>query len=284
VSTRSEVVVPEQSTLDHPVPPDDATRPDPAFWGEERRRRARVRVPRPAASGVGLFRERFDEWRSDARMGVALLVVVAVIAGIFWYRIGVGGGDDAPSARAVRSTATSTASDSVPSGSSGDSTSPTTTAGTGHSGGHALVVHVAGAVTHPGVVELPSGARVIDAIEAAGGGLADADLDRLNLAAKLADGQRVLVAHVGELTAPDTLSGGTGGDAGSGTASSDGLVNLNSATQAEIEALPGIGPVLAGSIIDERTRRGGFRSINELRDVRGIGEKRFADLRDKVTV
>jgi competence protein ComEA len=275
--------VPEHSTLDHPVPPPvppgDATRPDPAFWGEERQRRTRIRVPRPAAGGVGLLRERFDEWRSDARMGVALLVVVAVIAGIFWYRIGVGGGDDAPSARAVRSTATTVSTDSTAQGST-----PATAAGTGHAGTHALVVHVAGAVTHPGVVELPSGARVIDAIEAAGGGLSDADLDRLNLAAKLVDGQRVLVVRVGELAVSDASPTGAGGDAGSGTESPGGLVNINTATQADLEDLPGLGPSLAGAIIDERTRRGGFRSVNELRDVRGIGEKRFADLRDKVTV
>ena len=61
-------------------------------------------------------------------------------------------------------------------------------------------------------------------------------------------------------------------------------MNINTATQAALEELPGLGPSLAGAIIDERTRRGGFRSVNELRDVRGIGEKRFADLRDKVTV
>ena len=193
--------MPEPSTQDRTVRPDVATRPDPAFWGEERPRRPRIRVPRPTAGGVGALRERFDEWRSDARMGVALLIVVAVVAGIFWYRIGVGGGDDAPPARAVRSTATTTASGSNVATTAPPDSSGATTAGTEKSGAHALVVHVAGAVTHPGVVELPAGARVIDAIEAAGGGLPDADLDRLNLAAKLVDGQRVLVVRVGELAA-----------------------------------------------------------------------------------
>lgn len=267
--------MPEPSTLDHRSPPSGSTRPDPAFWGEQRPRR--TRVPRPAAAGVGVLRERFDEWRSDARMGVAILIVVAVVAGILWYRIGVGGGDDAPAAGVVRSTATTTASGTAP-----PRASDTPTTDKASSGGHALVVHVAGAVSHPGVVELPSGSRVIDAIEAAGGGLADADLDRLNLAAKLADGQRVLVVHVGEVAVPDATGGGS--DAGSGTEAAGGLVNLNTATQAELEELPGLGPSLAGAIIDERTRRGGFQSINELRDVRGIGEKRFADLREKVTV
>jgi len=75
-----------------------------------------------------------------------------------------------------------------------------------------------------------------------------------------------------------------GSSSGGGSGDPSGLVNLNSATQAELEALPGIGPSLAGSIVTERERRGGFRSVNELRDVRGIGEKRFADLKDKVTI
>ena len=144
-------------------------------------------------------------------------------------------------------------------------------------------MHVAGAVAKPGVYDLAGGARVIDAIEAAGGGAPDADLNRLNLAAKVADGQRVLVQRVGEAAPAGSASAG-GSGSGGGSADPSGLVNLNSATQAELEALPGIGPSLAGSIITERERRGGFRSVNELRDVRGIGEKRFADLKDKVTI
>jgi len=131
------------------------------------------------------------------------------------------------------------------------------------------------------VVELAAGARVIDAVEAAGGAIAEADLDRLNLAAKLADGQRVLVQRVGDPPAP-----ATGGDAASPSADTGtpGLVNVNTATSAQLEELPGIGPALAAAIINERERRGGFRSVQELRDVRGIGEKRFADLADLVTV
>ena len=143
-------------------------------------------------------------------------------------------------------------------------------------------MHVAGAVAKPGVYDLGAGARVIDAIEAAGGGAPDADLNRLNLAAKVADGQRVLVAArgrsgAGRVGVAQSASGG-------GSADPLGLVSLNSATQVELEALPGIGPTLAEAIITERERRGGFRSVNELRDVRGIGEKRFADLKDKVTI
>jgi competence protein ComEA len=129
------------------------------------------------------------------------------------------------------------------------------------------------------VVELPVGSRVIDAIEAAGGGTLIADFDQLNLAAKLTDGERVLVPKLGQ-----TLSTATGLTGSSTDPAVAGPINLNTATAAELETLPGIGPALAAAIIDERERRGGFRSVNELRDVRGIGEKRFTELRDHVTV
>ena len=137
------------------------------------------------------------------------------------------------------------------------------------------------------MVELGAGTRVVDAVEAVGGAHADADLNRLNLAAKLADGQRVYVPKVGEAD-PGVLGGG-GDPAATGTATVDGApvvgkLNLNTATQAQLEALPGIGPTYAQSILAERQRRGGFTSVNELRGVRGIGDKRFAELAPLVTV
>jgi competence protein ComEA len=249
--------------------------PDPAFWGDDAQPR---RVPRPAA--VGAIADRLALWRGDPRAGIALIAAVAVIAGVVWYRVGVGG-DDAP----ARSSRTPPAS-AVPASASGAAhpeagTETSSTGSTGKGAGGDVVVHVAGAVSRPGVVTLVACARVIDAVEAAGGGAADADLDRLNLAAKLVDGQRVLVQRVGEPAAPP-VAGDTPIDPGSGEGG--GLINLNVATQAQLEELPGIGPALASAIIAERDRRGGFRSINELRDVRGIGEQRFADLRDRVTV
>jgi competence protein ComEA len=150
----------------------------------------------------------------------------------------------------------------------------------GKRAGSTVVVHVAGAVVTPGVVTLTAGSRVIDAVEAAGGALPNADLDRLNLAAKLVDGQRVLVQHVGDPPAaadPSTPADGA-------AASRNGPLDLNAASEADLDQLPGIGPSLAQAIIAERTRRGGFRSLNELREVRGIGERRFADLKSLVTV
>ena len=142
-------------------------------------------------------------------------------------------------------------------------------------------MQIAGSVVHPGVVRVRAGARVIDAIEAAGGGLPGADLDRLNLAAKVIDGQRIAVALVGAPTPIQDPSGAIGTEA-DGTLT--GPINLNTATQSQLEELPGIGPSLAGAILAEREKRGGFKSVGELQDVRGIGELRFADIKDLVSV
>jgi competence protein ComEA len=230
--------------------------------------------------------DRCRDWRHDARFGVVVLVGVALVAGVIWYRIGVGGasaGESDAAPAAVSTTAPSTTLvDPTP-------TDPAATA-TGAKGQAAkIAVHVAGAVNHPGVVELKAGARVIDAVEAVGGALADGDLDRLNLAAKVTDGQRVYVAKVGQADPGALGSSGTAADgdpASDGTSgvATGGKVDLNTATQAQLEELPGIGPTYAQSIIAERQRRGGFTSVNDLRSVRGIGDKRFAELAPLVTV
>jgi competence protein ComEA len=260
--------------------------PETEFWRPpDRRGQSPEFPPRPNEWGGPLerFVDRVRELRGDPRVGVAALVVVALAAGFIWYRLGAG--DSASSSTTRRPPATSARTTTAP---AADAPAAGSSAANGGSSGATkkgarVTVHVAGAVAKPGVYDLAGGARVIDAIEAAGGGAPDADLNRLNLAAKVADGQRVLVQRVGE-AAPAGSAPAGGGGSGGGSADASGLVNLNSATQAELEALPGIGPSLAGSIITERERRGGFRSVNELRDVRGIGEKRFADLKDKVTI
>ncbi len=257
---------------------------DTRFRDEPRRRRddapARSRrEQRPVALADGPLTRLLDrvrDWRTDARLGVVVLVVVAVMAGVVWYRIGVGGagaGEPASTFRAATTTVVSAANPADP---------PSTTA-TGSPA--TIAVHVAGAVTHPGVVDLHAGARVIDAIEAVGGALADGDLDRLNLAARVTDGQRVYVAKAGQAD-PGVIgdTGGAGGTGAGGTAAPGAKVNLNTASQAQLEELPGIGPTYAQSIIAERQRRGGFTSVNDLRSVRGIGDKRFAELAPLVTV
>ena len=257
----------------------DRDAPDTGFWRPSVRPGQPPELPpRPNEWGSPLERlvDRVRELRGDPRVGIAALLVVALAAGLIWYRLGAGDGGE-PSTTRRAPTSTTPAADSTGAGSS--ATSGSSSGATKK--GERATVHVAGAVTKPGVYDLDAGARVIDAIEAAGGGAPDADLNRLNLAAKVADGQRVLVQRVGEAAQAGSSSpGGSGG----GSADPSGLVSLNSATQAELEALPGIGPTLAEAIITERERRGGFRSVNELRDVRGIGEKRFADLKDKVTI
>lgn len=138
-----------------------------------------------------------------------------------------------------------------------------------------LYVHVGGAVRHPGLYHVAAGSRVFDAVRSAGGPLEDADLDGLNLAAKLKDGDKVLVPKQGS-------PGEEGGPAGSQGASS--LVNLNTATVADLDTLPGIGPALAQRIIDYRSKVGGFRTVDELDNVSGIGPARLDELRSLVTV
>jgi competence protein ComEA len=140
-----------------------------------------------------------------------------------------------------------------------------------------IVVAVQGRVRHPGLVRLPAGARVQDAIEAAGGAVPGTDLSFVNLARRLVDGELLVIG----VTPPPgvDLNGGAGTAATAG-----GRVNLNTATLAELDGLPGIGPSLAQHIIDYRTAHGGFHSVNELRQVEGIGDAKFAQLKDRVTV
>jgi competence protein ComEA len=255
--------------------------PDAEFWRPPARPGQPPGFPpRPTEWGSPLerFVDRVRELRGDPRVGIAALVVVAIAAGFIWYRLGAADSGEASTTRRAPTTTAPTSGSAA----AGSSTANGSSSG-GTKKGERVTVHVAGAVAKPGVYDLDAAARVSDAIEAAGGGAPDADLNRLNLAAKVADGQRVLVQRVGEAAPAGSVSPGGSGSAG-GSADPSGLVSLNSATQAELEALPGIGPSLAGAIITERERRGGFRSVNELRDVRGIGEKRFADLKDKVTI
>lgn len=143
-----------------------------------------------------------------------------------------------------------------------------------------VVVHVAGAVARPGVHELPAGARVVDAVDAAGGLTPDADGARVNLAAPLNDGERVYVPRMGE-AAPPPVAGDT---SASGSTTSTGPVDLNSADEAALDALPGIGPATAAAIIEHRNRIGRFTSVDQLLDVRGIGEAKLEQLRPLVRV
>jgi len=168
-----------------------------------------------------------------------------------------------------------------------------------------IVIDVAGRVQRPGVYRLPIGARVDDAIRAAGGPKVGVDLSRINLARRLVDGEQVAVAVVGDSTASgaDATAGAdgaattgganTGGantsgantsGANTGGANTGGLLDLNRATAAQLDALPGVGPVLAKRIIDFRLAHQRFDAVEQLRGVSGIGDAKFADLKAMVTV
>jgi competence protein ComEA len=140
-----------------------------------------------------------------------------------------------------------------------------------------VVVAVAGKVRSPGLVRLPSGSRVDDAVRAAGGPLDESSLGLLNLARVLVDGEQVLVG-VDPPPGAEAPAAGGAGPAGSG------LLDLNTASATDLDALPGIGPVLAERIVEWRTANGPFASVDQLREVSGIGEAKFQDLRAKVTV
>lgn len=144
-------------------------------------------------------------------------------------------------------------------------------------------VHAAGAVVQPGLYRLAPGARVADLLDAAGGPRADADLDRVNLAALLQDGERVFVPVAGQEVPP--VAGGQPAGLSDGAAGTpDVPLDLNSATLDQLDTLPGVGPATGQAILDERERRGGFRSVEDLLEVRGIGEAKLAGLRDLVRV
>ncbi|MEU1850119.1 ComEA family DNA-binding protein [Streptomyces sp. NPDC019990] len=147
-----------------------------------------------------------------------------------------------------------------------------------------IVVDVGGKVREPGVHRLPAGSRVTDALRAAGGVKPGTNTDGLNRARFLVDGEQVIVggpAPAGGAGASGTAPGGAAAGPAGGAAPA-APVSLNTATADQLDTLPGVGPVLAQHIIDYRTRHGGFRSVDELREVNGIGDRRFADLRNLV--
>lgn len=210
-------------------------------------------------------------WRSDrldpggpgARALVAVAVVaVLLVAGWLWLSrpqpqpISM----TSPAAAAPRLTTEGAAPSAM--------SSPTT-----------VVVQVAGKVRHPGVVTLPAGSRVTDAITAAGGLVPGADTGTLNLARRVTDGEQILVAVPGAPAPPAPAAGPAGAAPTPGAP-----LDLNSATLEQLQELPGLGPVFAQRIIDYRTQHGGFRTVQELRQISGIGTHRFAQLQPLVRV
>ena len=200
----------------------------------------------------------FDPGRRGLRGLVAVGVVVALVAAYLAWRA-------QPHAEPVQAppSATRTAATGLP--------SPAASV---------IVVAVQGKVAHPGLVRLPAGSRVADAIAAAGGALPGVDLSLVNLARKLSDGELVVIG----LPQPDQGAAGAAQGPGGGDPRTGLKVNLNTASLTALESLPGIGPALAQHIVDYRTQHGDFHSVEDLRQVSGIGDAKFAAVKDLVTV
>ena len=219
----------------------------------------------PAGLGRHRAPDRTARWNPGLRGGrslwIAALVAAVAVAGWTWAH--------RPQVEPVPADPVQAATDSPAAPAVGEVAETSST----------VVVSVVGLVARPGLVTLPSGARVAAAIKAAGGLLPDADPASVNLAAVVADGQQIAVG------VPGTSGSAPGGSATASSASgAGGLVDLNAAGAADLDALPGIGPVLAQRIVDYRTRNGPFTSVDQLDDVPGIGPAIFAQLTSLVTV
>ncbi|MDX3060228.1 ComEA family DNA-binding protein [Streptomyces sp. NE06-03E] len=245
-----------------------------------------VRTPWWREAGPAL-RDRLPLWvqlrcglepRALAALAVVLVGAAVFAATHFWSARPepVRAPDRVTEAAAAQESGAGSPSAQVP----GATPGPAAGSSAGAAPGGQIVVDVSGKVRRPGIQHLPAGSRVEDALRAAGGAREGADLTTLNRARVLTDGEQVAVGLPGAPPPP----GGTGaGGAVAGQAGPGAPVSLGTATAEQLETLPGVGPVLAQHIIDYRTEHGGYRSVDELREVNGIGDRRFADLRPLVT-
>jgi competence protein ComEA len=221
-------------------------------------------LTRPAGPVTWSARARaWIEWFGVGRIVASTVAVLVVGTGAAWLLRSPPPSTEAslPMASAVTSTTMAT-----PGAPPADAVAPTS-----------VLVHVAGAVVEPGVYELLPGARVRDALVAAGGPAATADWDALNLAAPVADGTRVYVPEHGEVVPAGPL------DPAADAAVPPGPVDLNRATADQLDELPGVGPATADAIVAERERNGPFVGVDDLDRVPGIGPAKIAALRDLVT-
>ena len=221
--------------------------------------------------------ERTPSWLLEGRAGVAVVVgVVVLVALAGWWGWTSRATPVAPPVLVATGTPVPGGAGGAPSSTGGASPGATAPAGQ-------LVVEVVGQVRRPGVVQLPATARVADAIAAAGGLVRGASAG-VNLARRLTDGEQVVVGPAALCPATAGTSPGGTVPGGAGPTAPDGVVDLNTATLADLDTLPGVGPVLAQRILDWRTEHGRFTSVDELREVAGIGERTFAELAPRVRV
>ena len=249
-----------------PAPPPPVRRPLPGV------------APRPPAPG----RHALRDTRGSVGLGAAQLAVVAVVVAIglavtCWWLVR-GSPRDAPALSAAPTSGLVAASPTVESVGDAPGADPSSGPSTGAAPG-TVTVDVAGKVRHPGIAVLDAGSRVVDALEAAGGARPGVDLTGLNLARVLVDGEQVVVGGPTPSGAAASASAPAGDPSGPAT-----MVNLNTATESELDTLPEVGPVTAASILQWRDQHGGFTSVDELLEVDGIGEVTLGKLAPYVTV
>lgn len=272
---------------------DDGVRPAPGAEGDEA-----LRSRRPASRWHRLAARvpvRIDPGRRAALAVGAAVLTAAVVTGIWLLSAqphSLSVSTSAPAGAATMPALGATSGPPVTGSSLGPAADRSTGAvsTTGPPAGRSsaagvldvVVVDVAGKVRRPGLYRLAAGSRVDDAVRAAGGPLAGIDLSRLNLAAKVVDGEQIPVGLAGAPAPAPAPDAGPSGTADVGPTS--GPVNLNSATLEQLETLPGVGPVLGQHILDWRSAHGSFSSIQQLNEVTGIGDVKFAALKPLVTV
>ena len=253
------------------LPPSDPIDDDLSAW--------RPAPPRSVADRVDQLRARLP---TSPLRSLGLVAIVALAIGVAWWLLR----PPPPPIEAALPLAAGAAGDpSVSDGASPEPTAPTTTAGPVE-----LVVQSAGAVAEPGVYRLNPGARVDDLVAASGGLTEDADGDRVNLASPLGDGERVWFPRRGDDEPPVVVAGGGGGGQSpepggpAGPEAPPVTVNLNTATAAELDTLPGVGPSTAAAILAYREENGSFAAVDDLLEVRGIGDAKLEQIRPLATV
>ncbi|WP_246060654.1 ComEA family DNA-binding protein [Enorma burkinafasonensis] len=234
--------------------------------------------------GISGFRRLGLVLRQRPILALVSVLLLGMAIGAFVLGSGTAQGETFAIERAQAGADGSSVAGGAESADEGAAPAPDADGGEGPSGGERepaddgpLVVDVDGAVASPGVVEVPAGSRVADAIDAAGGLAEDADVSGVNRAAPLADGEKVYIPRAGEASQAPAAAGSPPGEEAA-------LVNINTADLSELDELPGIGPATAQAIIDEREANGPFTSIEDIMRVSGIGEKKFEKLADRICV
>ncbi|WP_411135315.1 helix-hairpin-helix domain-containing protein [Streptomyces sp. C10] len=239
------------------------------------------------------MRERLPLWvqlrcGTDPKALAALVLVLVVAVGFAVQHFWAGRPEPVRAPAVERAGGAHGPDPRAPSLPSASSTATAVANGPPGTAGRQLVVDVTGKVQHPGIQRMPRGSRVVDALRAAGGVLRGANVQGLNRARLLTDGEQIVVGAAGGGGGTggggpaDLGAGGPGSGAPSGGGGPGGPVSLSTATEQQLDSLPGVGPVLARHIVEFRAQHGGFTSVDQLRQVTGIGDRRFADLRPLV--